>query len=140
MSATSPPVNTFPEWRGAYCWQEAGGSRECEDAATWEGFGGAEAMTAGSRTRVYFTVLGYDGEPGRLRRIQMFPAQEKWSIQKLGRVLHLGAEVHSDEARGARIIERYVVPKIPEGVYLLKASYEFAEGEVEYGFKVAFGK
>ena len=140
MSATSPPVNTYPGWIGAYCWQEVGGSRECEDAATWEGFGGAEAMIAGSKARVYFTVLGYDGEPGRLRRIQMFPAQEKWSIQKLGRVLHLGEEVHSDEARGARIIERYVVPNLPGGVYLLKASYEFPEGEVEYGFKVAIGK
>lgn len=136
MSATSPPANTYPGWRGAYCWQVVGGSRECEDAATWEGFGGAEAMTAGSKARIYFTVLDYDGEPGRLRRLQMFPAQEKWSLQMLGRVLHLGAEVHSDEARGARIIEGYVVPTIPEGVYLLKASYEFAEGEVEYGFKV----
>ena len=85
---------------------------------------------------IRFTVLGDDANPGRLRRIQMFRAREKWSIRKLGRVLHLGEEVYAIEATEWRTLEDFVVPKGAEGVYLIVASYEFPQGEVEYGFKV----
>ena len=83
-------------------------------------------MIAGSKARVYFTVLGYDGEPGRLRRIQMFTVQEEWSIWKLGRVLHLGAEVHRVVATKGETLDNFVLPKLPGGDYLLIASYESA--------------
>ena len=70
----------------------------------------------------------------------MFPAQEKWSTRKLGRMLHLGAEVHRVVATKGETLEKFILPKLPAGDYLLIASYESALGEVEYGFKVAFGK
>ena len=112
------------------------GSRECEDSADWEGFGAAEAIPASSRSRIYFTVLGDDANSGRLKRIQMFQADGKWSIMKLGRVLQLGKEVYALQANEARPLEDFVVPKGPEGVYMLMASYDFPHGEVTYGFKV----
>ena len=66
----------------------------------------------------------------------MFTVQEEWSIWKLGRVLYLGTEVYSVEAQEGETLEEFVVPKLPVGVYMLIASYEFPPGEVEYGFKV----
>ena len=137
---TSPGQRVYPGWIGAYCWPVSGGSRECEDTADWKGFISADPIGPSTGARIFFTVLGDDASPGRLIRIQMFTVQEEWSIWKLGRVLYLGTEVHSVEAQEGETLEEFVVPKLPVGVYMLIASYEFPPGEVEYGFKVAFGK
>ena len=137
---TSPGQRVYPGWIGAYCWPVSGGSRECEDTADWKGFISADPIGPSAGARIFFTVLGDDASPGRLIRIQMFTVQEEWSIWKLGRVLYLGTEVHSVEAQEGETLEEFVVPKLPVGVYMLIASYEFPPGEVEYGFKVAFGK
>ena len=90
--------------------------------------------------RFYVAILGDDANPGMIRRVRVFPAQEKWSTLKLGRVLHLGAEVHRVVATKGETLDKFVLPTLPGGDYLLIASYESALGEVEYGFKVAFGK
>ena len=133
----SPPRYGYPGWRGAYCWPVSGASRKCDDTATWEGFAAASALEPG---RFYVAVLGDDANPGMISRVRVFPAQEKWSILKLGRVLHLGAEVHRVVATKGETLDNFVLPELPGGDYLLIASYESALGEVEYGFKVAFGK
>ena len=133
----SPPPYGYPGWRGAFCWPVSGASRKCDDTATWEGFAAAGALEPG---RFYVAILGDDANPGMIRRVRVFPAQEKWSTLKLGRVLHLGAEVHRVVATKGETLDKFVLPTLPGGDYLLIASYESALGEVEYGFKVAFGK
>ena len=129
----SPPPYGYPGWRGAFCWPVSGDSRECDDTATWEGFAAAGALEPG---RFYVAILGDDANPGMIRRVRVFPAQEKWSTLKLGRVLHLGAEVHRVVATKGETLDNFVLPELPGGDYLLIASYESALGEVEYGFKV----
>ena len=125
-------------WRGAYCWPMSGGSRECEDITTWEGFGAADPIPTSSNSRIYFTLLGDDANPGRIKRIQIFTAEEKLSVLKLGRALRLGEKVYALEAKEGKTLERlFVMPKIRGGDYMLIASYESALGEVEYGFKVS---
>ena len=133
----SPPPYGYPGWRGAFCWPVSGASRKCDDTATWEGFAAASALEPG---RFYVAVLGDDANPGMISRVRVFPAQEKWSILKLGRVLQLGAEVHRVVATKGETLDNFVLPELPGGDYLLIASYESVLGEVEYGFKVAFGK
>ena len=135
-SINAPPLNEYPGWRGAYCWPVSGGSRECEDTATWEGFGAATALRPG---RFHINVLGDDANPGIVSRVRVFPAQEKWMIRKLGRELHLGAEVHRVVATSGETLEKFILPRLPDGDYMLIADYESPLGEVEYGFKVAFG-
>ena len=134
--ATSPGQYIYPGWRGAYCWPVSGGSRECEDTAIWEGFVQAEAILSGSDTTIYFTVLGDNDNLGRISRIQMLPALEKWSLRKLGRELNLGTEIHSVEAKQGETLEEFVVPELPGGIYMLITSYESPLGEVEHAFKV----
>ena len=134
--ATSPGQYIYPGWRGAYCWPMSGSSRECEDTAAWEGFVAAKAILPGSGTPIYFTVLGDDANLGRISRVRMFLALEKWSLQKLGRELIIGAEVHSVEAKQGETLEEFVVPNLPGGVYMLITSYESPFGEAEHGFKV----
>ena len=128
----------YPGWRGAYCWPMSGGNRECEDTATWEGFGTADPIPTSSNSRIYFARLGDDANPGRIKRIQVLPARGKWSLRELGQELHLGEEVYALEAKeGNTLEELFVMPKIPAGDYMLIASYESPLGEVEYGFKVS---
>ena len=137
-AGNSPPQIVYPGWRGAYCWPVSGGSRECEDTATWKGFGAAEAIGASAGTIFYVTVLGDDANPGMVRRVRVLPAQERWSIR--GRGLILGAEAHRAVATSGETLKRFPMPKLPAGVYMLIADYESPLGEVEYGFKVAYGK
>lgn len=139
-SIPSPPRTVTPGWRGAYCWPVSGGSRECEDDANWEGFGSASALKAVSGTRIYIAVLGDDANPGMVRRIRVLPVREEWSLRKLGKVLHVGAEVHKFVATKGTTLEKFVMPRLPAGDYILIADYESPLGEVEYGFKVAVGE
>ena len=44
--------------------------------------------------------------------------------------------MYSIEAPEGESLEIIRAPDIPEGVYLLKTTYESPFGEVEYGFKV----
>lgn len=133
-AGNSPPQLVYPGWRGAYCWPMSGGSRECEDAATWKGFGAAEAMGASAGTIFHVTVLGDDTNPGMVKRVRVLPAQERWSIR--GRGLILGAEAHRAVATSGETLKRFPMPKLPAGDYMLIADYESPLGEVEYGFKV----
>ena len=133
MSIETPPRNVYPGWRGAYCWPVSGGVRECKDTADWEGFSGASALEPG---RMFIAVIGDDANPGTIRRVRVFPAQAKWSIRKMGRALNVGAEVHRVVATKEQTLDKFVLPKLPEGDYLLIASYESPLGEVEYGFKL----
>ena len=133
---TSPRIG-YPGWRGAYCWPISGGGRECDDTADWEGFGGASALERG---RMYIAVLGDDANPGTIRRVRVFPAQAKWSIRKMGRVLHVGAEAHRVVATSGETLEKFILPRLASGDYLLITDYESPLGEVEYGFKVAIGR
>ena len=132
--AESPPPYGYPGWRGAYCWPVSGGDRECEDNAAWKGFGSAKALEPG---RFYVTVLGDDANRGRISRVRVFPAQERRSGR--GRELHLGAEVHRVVATSGKTLEKFILPRLPAGDYMLIADYESPLGEVEYGFKVAYG-
>ena len=134
--ANAPPQLVYPGWIGAYCWPVSGGSRECEDTAAWKGFGAAESISVGSGTRVYIAVLGDDANPGVISRVRVFPAQERRSMRNPGRGLILGEEVHRAVATKGTTLEKFVMPKLPGGVYMLIASYESPLGEVEYGFKV----
>ena len=64
------------------------------------------------------------------------PARMVDAVQ-LGRmVIKAGEEVYSIEAPEGESLEIIRAPDIPEGVYLLKTTYESPFGEVEYGFKV----
>ncbi len=128
----------YPGWRGAYCWPMGGGSRECENTTTWEGFSAADPIPTRSNSRIYFTLLGDDTNPGRIKRIQLFTTEEKLSILRLGRVLHLGEEVYALEAKeGETLEELFVMPNLPGGDYMLIAGYESQLGGVEYGFRVS---
>ncbi len=131
--AESPPPYGYPGWRGAYCWPVGGNARECEDDADWKGFGSAEALEPG---RFYVTVLGDDANPGTVRRVRVFPAQEKRANRGRSRELQLGAEVHRVAATSGETLDKFILPKLPEGDYMLIADYESPLGEVEYGFKV----
>ena len=133
MSIKTPPRNVYPGWIGAYCWPVSEDVRDCENTATWKGFGAARALESG---RIYVTVLGDDAGPGAVRRVRVFPSQMKWSIRKLGRVLHLGVEVHRVVAAKGETLDKFVLPKLPEGDYLLITNYESPLGEIEHGFKV----
>ena len=133
MSIATPPRNVHPGWIGAYCWPVSGSVRKCEDTVTWNGFGAAKALESG---RIYVIVLGDDASPGTVRRVSVFPAQTKWSVRKLGRVLHLGVEVHRVVATSGETLDKFVLPKLPEGDYLLITKYESPVGEIEHGFKV----
>ena len=66
----------------------------------------------------------------------MFPMRVEPSILKLGTVVKLGEEAYSLQAQEGETIAQFAKPDIPEGLYLLVASYESPLGEVEYGFKV----
>ena len=125
----------YPGWRGAYCWPMRDGNHECDDTANWKGFGAAEPIPASSDSRIYFTVLGNDGSLGRLMRIQMFPSLEKRATRRPGSV-HLGEEVYGLQADVGTSLGEFIMPKGPDGVYMLMVSYEFPQGEVTYGFKV----
>ena len=130
----SPPPYGYPGWRGAYCWPVGGDSRECDDSATWRGFGGAEALGPG---RFYVTVLGDEANPGVVVRVRVFPAKEKRPSRVRGRELQLGSEVHRVVAAKGETLEPFVLPRLPFGDYMVIADYESPLGEVEYGFKVA---
>ena len=132
-SIESTPRSVYPGWRGAYCWPVSGGVRECEDTADWKGFGGAEALGSG---RFYVAVLGDEDNPGVVRRVRVFPAQERRANRGRGRELHLGAEVHKVVATRGESLEKFTLPRLPAGDYMLIADYESPLGEVEYGFKV----
>ena len=130
----SPPSYGYPGWRGAYCWPVGGTGRKCDDTATWEGFATASGLEPG---RYYVAVLGDEANSGVIRRVRVFPTQEKWSIPKLGQELQLGAEIHRVVATKGETLESFVLPNLPSGDYLLIASYESHLGEVEYGFKLS---
>ena len=134
MSIKGPPRTVYPGWRGAYCWQMSGGSRECEDTANWRGFGAASALEAGSGTRVYVAVLGDDANPGVVRRVRVFPAQVRRAMR--GRGPTLGEEVHRAVATRGETLEKFVMPNLPGGDYIMIADYESPLGKVKYGFKV----
>ena len=135
--ATSYGETISPGWRGSYCCPMSGGRLECENVDSWEGFAEAETYLFTAGIRKYFTVLSDESNPGRIRRIQVFTIQEKKSLLKLGRmVIKAGEEVYSIEAPKGESLEMIRAPDIPEGVYLLKTTYESPFGEVEYGFKV----
>ena len=136
MSIGAPPSYVYPGWRGAYCWPVGGSSRECEETADWKGFGGAEAMGATAGTRIYVAVLGDEANPGVVRRVEVFPVRMEWSLRKLGRELHLGGRAYRFVATKGETLEKFVMPKLPAGDYILIADYESPLGEVEYGFKV----
>ena len=133
----SPPPHGYPGWRGAYCWPMGGGSRECNDTADWKGFGRAEALELG---RFYVTVVGDEGNPGRVSRVRVFPAEERRANRGRSRELQLGAEVHRVVATRGETLEKFTLPRLSAGDYLLIASYESPLGEVEYGFKVSVGE
>ena len=133
-SILGPPRFVFSGWRGAYCWPVDGGSRECEGTADWKGFGGAEAIGVGQGMRVYFAVLDDETNPGLIRRARVFPAQARRSMR--GQGLTLGAEVHRAVATKGETLEKFVMPRLASGVYMIIADYESPLGEVEYGFKV----
>ena len=139
-SIPSPPRTVTPGWRGAYCWPVSGGSRECDDNADWKGFSGAEAFGATSGTRFHVAVLGDDANAGRVTRVEVFPVRTQWSLRNLGRELHLGERAYRFVATKGQTLEKFVMPKLPRGVYILVADYESPLGEVEYGFKVEVGK
>ena len=136
MYFTTPPQFAYPGWRGAYCWPVGEVSRECEDTAEWKGFGSADALGGGSGTRFHVAILGDEGNPGMVRRVRVLPVREEWSLRKLGNVLLVGAEVHKFVATKGTTLEKFVMPRLPAGNYILIADYESALGEVEYGFKV----
>ena len=136
----TPPQFAYPGWRGAYCWPVGGSSRECDDNADWKGFSGAEAFGATSGTRFHVAVLGDDANPGRVTRVEVFPVRTQWSLRNLGRELHLGERAYRFVATKGQTLEKFVMPKLPRGVYILVADYESPLGEVEYGFKVEVGK
>ena len=112
---TTPPQFAYPGWRGAYCWPVGGVSRECEDTAEWEGFGGASALGGGSGTRFHVAILGDEDNPGMVRRVRVLPVREEWSFRKLGKVLHVGAEVHKFVATKGTTLEKFVMPRLPAG-------------------------
>ena len=132
--ADSPPPHGYPGWRGAYCWPMEGGSRKCEDTADWKGFSSAEALELG---RFYVTVVGDEGNPGRVSRVRVFPAEERRANRGRSRELKLGVEAHRVVATRGETLEKFTLPRLPAGDYMLIADYESALGEVEYGFKVA---
>ena len=131
--AESPPPYGYPGWIGAYCWPVGGNTRECEDTAAWKGFGSAEALEPG---RFYVTVLGDVANPGTVRRVRVFPVQEKRANWGRSRELQLGAEVHRVVATSGETLDKFILPRLPAGDYILIADYESPLGEVEYGFKV----
>lgn len=135
-SIASPPPIVYPGWRGAHCWPMSGGNRECTDTATWKGFGEAGSLEVGLGTRVYLAIMGDEANSGVVRRARILPVQEKWSLRRLGNELHVGAEVHRAVATRGETLEKFVMPKLPAGIYILIADYESPLGEVEYGFKV----
>ena len=139
MYFTTPPQFAYPGWRGAYCWPVGEVSRECEDTAEWKGFGSADALGGGSGTRFHVAILGDEGNPGMVRRVRVLPVREEWSLRKLGNVLLVGAEVHKFVATKGTTLEKFVMPRLPAGNYILIADYESPLGEVEYGFKVLVG-
>ena len=132
--AESPPPYGYPGWRGAYCWPVGGNARECEDNADWKGFGSAEALGPG---RFYITVLGEDANPGRISRVRVFPAQERRANRGRSRELQLEAEIHRVVATKGETLEKFTLPRLPDGDYMLIADYESPLGEIEYGFKVS---
>ena len=108
----------------------------CEETADWKGFGDAEAMGASAGTRFYVAVRGDETNPGVVRRVEVFPVRMEWSLRKLGRELHLGGRAYRFVATKGETLEKFVMPKLPAGDYILIADYESPLGEVEYGFKV----
>ena len=135
--AESPPPYGYPGWRGAYCWPVGGNARECEDNADWKGFGSAEALKPG---RFYVAVLGEDAKPGRISRVRVFPAQERRANRGRSRELQLGTEVHRVVATRGETLEKFILPSLPDGDYMIIADYESPLGEIEYGFKVELSR
>ena len=84
----------------------------------------------------HITIVGGSTYSGRVSRIRMFTMWEEPSILKLGAVVKLGEEAYSLNVKEGETIAQFAKPDIPEGLYLLVASYESPLGEVEYGFKV----
>ena len=124
-------------WVGSYCWPMGGEGRSCEERDDWSELAGVEnyGIIKGPRN-AYVTVLDDEGNPGRVSRIRMFTIEEEGTLLKLGRVVTPGEEAYSLEAQEGETIIQFARPDIPEGLYLLIASYESPLGEVEYGFKV----
>lgn len=124
-------------WVGSYCWPIGEEGRRCEEKDDWSELGGVEdyGIIKGPRN-AYMTVVGDGANPGRVSRIQLFPMRIEPSILKLGAVVRLGEEAYSLHALEGETIAQFPKPDIPEGLYLMIASYESPLGEVEYGFKV----
>ena len=124
-------------WTGSYCWPTGTEGRTCEEREDWNELTGVETygIIKGPRP-AHITVLGDEANPGRVSRIRMFMIQDERSLLKLGTVATPGEEAYSLNAQEGETIAQFAKPDIPEGVYLLIASYESPLGEVEYGFKV----
>ncbi|MYC07230.1 MAG: hypothetical protein F4X57_08675 [Chloroflexi bacterium] len=135
--AESPPPYGYPGWRGAYCWPVGGNARKCEDNADWNGFGSAEALEPG---RFYVGVLGDDANPERISRVRVFPAQNRRANRGRSRELQLGAEVHRVVATRGETLEKFSLPRLPGGDYIIIADYESSLGKIEYGFKVELSR
>ena len=115
-------------WVGSYCWEIGRADRTCEEREDWSELAGAEAYgIIKGPSNAHITVLGDEASPGRVSRIRMFPLNAEGSP---------GGEAYSLDAPDGKSISQFAKPDIPEGVYLLIASYESPLGEVEYGFKV----
>lgn len=115
-------------WIGSYCWPLSRADRTCEEREDWSELAIAEAygIIKGPRS-AHIAVLGDEANAGRVSRIRMFPLNAEGSP---------GGEAYSLDAPDGKSISQFAKPDIPEGVYLLIASYESPLGEVEYGFKV----
>ena len=124
-------------WVGSYCWPMGEEGNKCGGGDDWSELAGAEAygIIKGPRN-VHITILGDEANPGRVKRIRMFRLQEEWSLLKLGPVATLGEEAYALDAQEGESISQFAKPDIPEGLYLLVATYKSPIGEVEYGFKV----
>ncbi len=116
-------------WVGSYCWPMGREGRECKGNEVWRELAGMEAygIIKGPRN-VHLTVLGDEVNRDQVSQIRMFALHDEGSLGD--------EEAYSLDAPEGETIAQFAKPDIPEGVYLLIASYESPLGEVEYGFKV----
>ena len=126
--AESPPPYGYPGWRGAYCWPIGGNDRKCEDNADWKGFGSAEALEPG---RFYVTVLGDDANPGQDQPRASIPGRGETGEQRAeSRVTaRRQKSTESSRQRVAETLEKFILPSLPYGDYMLIADLRVAAGK-----------